>query len=458
MRIESRGTYHLLYEDVHRHPKTRQLAQRIRALLPTLQGPDGLVMQVCRAEAVAQLHRLCCWACRESESGEVGHLDPDQFAFILQWRDADTAPQLLRAWVEAGFLDARDGSLFIHDWDFYASPLIKNRQRMRKIRSEQGAQDRAQASRTLEPVLPFDPSEELELAETQSEAGVQQACSTSGARVQNMSRTCAAPRVRATEIGYRNAEYIPPPSGGLRAGARDTHTREEGGVLFSHTTMRQESGTCHAPRAAPPPVPEPPPPQAATPKPARSSPEPRAAPSSTDGSSRTLDALLEPLKATLRDGPEATDPAPNDVMRGWHAAWAQQLRALQLAEPTREERAQLSRVWSGVYHRHGGGQRATSHVDRLIAVWFGHAWGARTGFAPGAFCRAINELEMSLRAPPPSAPRTEVVNGVEVRLTGQASTDHLRRAAAGAIAIRQAQRAEKARKGGPQHGTAPDRG
>lgn len=135
-RFGTRGTYHVLYEDVHRHPKTKHLAQLIRALLPVLQGPEGLITQLFRAKAVAQLHRLCCWACRESESGEVGHLEPDQFAHIVEWPDMGSAAQLLRAWVESGFLDERDGSLFIHDWDTYASPLVKDRLRKRQARAK----------------------------------------------------------------------------------------------------------------------------------------------------------------------------------------------------------------------------------------------------------------------------------------------------------------------------------
>lgn len=441
MRLESRGTYHLLYEDVHKHPKTKGLARRIARLLPNSNLPDRLLFRLCLSEVVAQLHKLCCWACRESESGEVGHLDPEEFGFIVGWTDPSTVDQLFDAWSESGFLDAREGSLFIHDWGIYASPLLKKRQHMRRLRAQSQPASPSGVQLNAVAVAEAPPNEPPDLR--QSDPLVNQV----EPQVASLWSTRGPPRGRATEIGNRNTEIEIPSLREGRAGARDTHAHE-GRVSFSHTEIRASTGTCHGSRKPELPPTEPDQRVAAPPRARQSV---RAAPAGVESpcdATPAFAAILEPLRAVSRS--VATDHSPDQVqaVRGWFNRWTDHLRVRQLAEPTRTERATLARTWSEICKRHGDDQRAIAHVEKLIDAWFANHWGARTGFAVAAFCRAINELEMGLRAPPPTAPRSEVVNGVEVRLSGHRQVDNNRRAGAGALALLRSAQASKQAAGG----------
>lgn len=120
------GTYAKLFEDVWYHRKTIALA---RAFSDELKVPSRWARQ----EVVHQLHLLLCWCLRESDQGQVGHLNEDMFARVVDWDQPSSRAKLLELWRSSGFLDVLGpDDVRIHSWDMnMTEALRKRRQRVR---------------------------------------------------------------------------------------------------------------------------------------------------------------------------------------------------------------------------------------------------------------------------------------------------------------------------------------
>lgn len=119
MGSKSHGTWAQFHEDIHDHPKTVAIA----AALVKLGVPEAWSADV----AVAQLHRLACWAIRDGNDGRVGHLTATRFAMILRWPRGG-AERLLAAWNASGFFDdAGTPTARIHDFGDYFWHILRKR-------------------------------------------------------------------------------------------------------------------------------------------------------------------------------------------------------------------------------------------------------------------------------------------------------------------------------------------
>ena len=122
------------YTSTRDHPKPRKLAR---------------LLGVSRNEARGLLHCLWWWSLSYAEDGSLVRYGPEEIADACDW-EADPE-KLQTALVEAGFLEARDDGLILHDWDDYAGELIKKRE---------AEKDRSQRRRNSKKNENPEPSEE----------------------------------------------------------------------------------------------------------------------------------------------------------------------------------------------------------------------------------------------------------------------------------------------------------
>lgn len=103
-----------VHADVFDHPKTKRLCAALRDV-----------------NAAVYLLRLWAWAVRYAPTGMVKGRDLD---FLLEdaagWRG--NPGELVKALVEAGYIDAEKGGYALHDWDEYQSGHIEKLQRDRE--------------------------------------------------------------------------------------------------------------------------------------------------------------------------------------------------------------------------------------------------------------------------------------------------------------------------------------
>ena len=82
-------------------------------------------LSISRLEAVGLLHALWWWSLDNAPEGVLAGIDVEDVAEGACW---DREPQqLLDALVHAGFMDATDEGLLLHDWMDYAGRLIEKR-------------------------------------------------------------------------------------------------------------------------------------------------------------------------------------------------------------------------------------------------------------------------------------------------------------------------------------------
>lgn len=113
------GTWCQMHEDVHDHEKTLRLA----ASLVRLGVPEAWASDV----AVAQLHRLACWAARDGNTGRVGHLTDTRFAQVVRW-PRGAPPKLRAAWRDSLFFDEPGTpNERIHDFGDYFWHILRKR-------------------------------------------------------------------------------------------------------------------------------------------------------------------------------------------------------------------------------------------------------------------------------------------------------------------------------------------
>lgn len=109
------------HETMARHPKTLKLAR---------------LLKVDRRYAVGLLHDLFSWGLTAAEKD--GALRGMEAADIASALDASgkKGKAVVDCLVEAGYLDLRDGTYFIHDWYDYAGKLMEKRAADRKRKAE----------------------------------------------------------------------------------------------------------------------------------------------------------------------------------------------------------------------------------------------------------------------------------------------------------------------------------
>ena len=118
------------HQSLARHPKTHRLMARLRTS---------------RHETVGLLNLFWWWCLDYAPDGELTGFTAEEIAIAVEWTgDADA---LLDALTAAGFIDATDAGLIVHDWDEYGGKILKrkaaHRDRMRESRAtyEPGTDD-----------------------------------------------------------------------------------------------------------------------------------------------------------------------------------------------------------------------------------------------------------------------------------------------------------------------------
>lgn len=98
------------HQELGRHPKTRRAAK---------------LLSTSRAAVIGHIHCLWWWALDFAQDGVLTKFDADEIADACLW---DGEPEaFVTGLVGAGFLDAVDGQLVVHDWGEYAGRLIERR-------------------------------------------------------------------------------------------------------------------------------------------------------------------------------------------------------------------------------------------------------------------------------------------------------------------------------------------
>lgn len=108
------------HQALPRHPKTLRVA---------------VTLGVSRAQVCGHLAMLWCWALDARPDG--GPLDAIDVIAGAEWEQP--RKDFVGALMAAGFLDAREDGMWLHDWDDYAGRLVAqrraNKQRMRDARA-----------------------------------------------------------------------------------------------------------------------------------------------------------------------------------------------------------------------------------------------------------------------------------------------------------------------------------
>lgn len=114
-----------LHADLAAHPKTRKLARRLSLDVPAVIG---------------HLTLLWTWAMSYAPDGELTKHDAEDVALGAHWEGEPDAFQ--RALIDAGFLDAEDDRVRLHDWQEYGGKLLEKR----RADAERKAAERASKS------------------------------------------------------------------------------------------------------------------------------------------------------------------------------------------------------------------------------------------------------------------------------------------------------------------------
>lgn len=117
------------HQGLAQHPKTKRLAR---------------MLNISTAEAIGHLFLFWWWAMDYADDGDLSKYDAFDIADAAQWGGDPEA--FLKAMIEcgpggsAGFIEERDGGLFVHDWETYMGRLLEkreqNRQRQAKFRGK----------------------------------------------------------------------------------------------------------------------------------------------------------------------------------------------------------------------------------------------------------------------------------------------------------------------------------
>lgn len=110
------------HQSLARHPKTHRLMARLKTS---------------RAATVGHLNLFWWWCLDYAPDGSLAGFSAEEVAIAMEW-DGD-ADALLEALIFAGFIDATDAGLVVHDWDEYGGKIERrkaaHRDRMRESRA-----------------------------------------------------------------------------------------------------------------------------------------------------------------------------------------------------------------------------------------------------------------------------------------------------------------------------------
>jgi hypothetical protein len=110
------------HQSLARHPKTHRLMARLKTS---------------RSETVGHLNLFWWWCLDYAPDGSLAGFSAEEVAIAMEW-DGDAAA-LLDALIFAGFIDATDAGLVVHDWDEYGGKIERrkaaHRDRMRESRA-----------------------------------------------------------------------------------------------------------------------------------------------------------------------------------------------------------------------------------------------------------------------------------------------------------------------------------
>ncbi|MCR5346180.1 MAG: hypothetical protein K6E38_00210 [Fretibacterium sp.] len=121
-----------VHQELIQHPKLKRLAR---------------MLNVSKFEAAGRLFAFWCWALDYADNGNLSRFDASDIADAMEW---DGDPQcLIDAMIEcgpgdsSGFIERRDGALFVHDWNDYMGRLLsmreKNRERQKRFQHKKAA-------------------------------------------------------------------------------------------------------------------------------------------------------------------------------------------------------------------------------------------------------------------------------------------------------------------------------
>ena len=120
------------HQGLAQHPKTKRLAR---------------MLDISTAEAIGHLFLFWWWALEYADDGDLSKFDAYDIADAAQWNG--DAESFLEAMIDCGpgdsggFIERRDGGLFVHDWDEYMGRLLEkreqNKQRQTRFRDKKNA-------------------------------------------------------------------------------------------------------------------------------------------------------------------------------------------------------------------------------------------------------------------------------------------------------------------------------
>ena len=116
-----------VHQELIQHPKVKRLAR---------------MLNISKFDAMGRLFAFWSWALDYADNGNLSRFDASDIAEAMEW---EGDPQsLVTAMIDcgpggsSGFIERRDGGLFVHDWEGYMGRLIsmreKNRERQERYR------------------------------------------------------------------------------------------------------------------------------------------------------------------------------------------------------------------------------------------------------------------------------------------------------------------------------------
>lgn len=124
------------HQGLAQHPKTKRMAR---------------MLGISTAEAIGHLFMLWWWAMDYAQDGDLSKYDEFDIADAAQWTgDAKTFLDAVKncgPGDSSGFIDERDGGLFLHDWNVYAGRLFNMREQNRERQARHKEQKKNEAAR-----------------------------------------------------------------------------------------------------------------------------------------------------------------------------------------------------------------------------------------------------------------------------------------------------------------------
>ena len=105
-----------LQQELAKHPKTKRLAR---------------TLGISKAETIGHLFLFWGWALDYADNGDISKFDAQDIADAAEWEGDPEA--FLTAMTDcgpgdtAGFIERRDGGIFVHDWEEYMGRLLERR-------------------------------------------------------------------------------------------------------------------------------------------------------------------------------------------------------------------------------------------------------------------------------------------------------------------------------------------